>query len=73
MIDCLDGITPIEVKAGNHTISKSFKNFVTKYTPQYAFRLSAKNIGKDEENGIYYFPLYALEFKLDKEENILDK
>lgn len=73
IIDTLDGITPIEVKAGNHTISKSFKNFVTKYTPQYAFRLSAKNIGKDEENGIYYFPLYALEFKLDKEENILDK
>lgn len=67
VIDCLDGITPIEVKAGNHTTSKSFKNFVAKYKPQYAFRLSSKNIGKDEENGIYFYPLYALEFKFDTE------
>lgn len=67
VIDCLDGITPIEVKAGNHTTSKSFKNFVAKYKPQYAFRLSSKNIGKDEDNGIYFYPLYALEFKFDTE------
>lgn len=67
VIDCLDGITPIEVKTGNHTTSKSFKNFVAKYKPQYAFRLSSKNIGKDEENGIYFYPLYALEFKFDTE------
>ena len=60
IIDTLDGITPIEVKAGNHTISKSFKNFVTKYTPQYAFRLSAKNIGKDEEKWYILFSFICI-------------
>lgn len=58
-------ITPLEIKAGTNTVSRSFVNFVTKTTPKKAFRLSQKNIGTN--NNINYVPLYLLELLLKKE------
>lgn len=55
-------ITPLEIKSSRNTVSKSFINFVNQYKPQYAFRLSQKNIGKNAS--IDYIPLYLLEFLL---------
>lgn len=65
-------ITPIEIKAGKHTTSVSFKNFVKKYHPEIAFRLSQKNIGKDDDLNTYFYPLYALEFILDQEKKLFE-
>lgn len=55
-------ITPLEVKAGRNTVSKSFSYFVEKNKPTFAFRLSQKNICY--HNDIMYIPLYLLEFVL---------
>lgn len=60
-------ITPIEIKAGLNTASKSFKNFVEKYKPIHAFRFSQKNIGIAKEGNIVYLPLYLLEILLEHE------
>ena len=60
-------ICPLEVKAGKNTVSKSFTNFVAKYNPRCAFRLSQKNIST--VNNIQYLPLYMLELALDSEKN----
>ncbi|MEJ8737481.1 AAA family ATPase [Erysipelotrichaceae bacterium HCN-30851] len=64
-------ISPIEVKAGRNTASISFKNFIHKYEPKYAFRFSQKNIGKDDANNVCYFPLYAIDFVLENEGRII--
>ena len=60
-------ITPIDIKAGLNTASKSFKNFVEKYKPIHAFRFSQKNIGIAKEGNIVYLPLYLLEILLEHE------
>jgi len=59
-------ITPLEVKAGKNTTSKSFVHFIEKWQPINAFRLSQKNIGKSSLN-VMYIPLYLLEFLLKEE------
>lgn len=64
-------ITPIEVKAGVHTASISFRNYVKKYQPKQSYRFSKKNIGYDEVHQIHYFPLYTVEFLLEQEKQIL--
>ena len=51
------GIIPCEVKASENVKSKSLSVYVTKYNPEYAIRISAKNFGF--ENGIKSVPLYA--------------
>lgn len=63
-------ITPIEVKAGKHTTSKAFHNFVNKYHPTNAFRFSQKNIGIAHDGAIQYLPLYMLDIMLEHEEGI---
>lgn len=63
-------ITPIEVKAGKHTTSKAFRNYVNRYRPTYAFRFSQKNIGISSEDAIQYLPLYLLDIIVEHEQGI---
>jgi predicted AAA+ superfamily ATPase len=51
------GIIPCEIKADINVISKSLSEYVKKYSPDYAIRISAKNFGF--ENNIRSVPLYA--------------
>ena len=51
-------IIPIEVKSGDNTRSKSLNEYINKFNPQYAIRISAKNFGYD--NNIKSVPLYAV-------------
>lgn len=54
----LDGnIIPIEVKSGTHIRSRSLTNYIQKYKPVYAIRLSMRNFGFS--NNIFSVPLYA--------------
>jgi len=53
-----DKIIPIEVKANEHTKSKSLSVYREIYKPEYAIRIAAKNFGF--ENGIKSVPLYAV-------------
>ncbi|MFQ6793186.1 MAG: ATP-binding protein [Thomasclavelia sp.] len=62
-------ICPLEIKAGRNTVSKSFTNFIHKYKPQYAFRLSQKNISTSTD-GVQYVPLYMLELLLQSNDNL---
>ena len=52
-----NGIIPVEVKAGEHTRSRSLEVYINKYRPEYAIRVSAKNFGFD--GTIKSTPLYA--------------
>ena len=51
-------VIPIEVKAGEHIKSRSMSNYIMKYKPAYAIRISARNFGFS--NQIYVIPLYAV-------------
>jgi len=51
-------VVPLEGKSADNVRSKSLKQFVSLYEPEYAVRVSAKNFGY--ENGIKSIPLYAL-------------
>lgn len=62
-------ICPLEIKAGRNTVSKSFTNFIHTYKPQYAFRLSQKNISTSTD-GVQYVPLYLLELLLQSNDNL---
>lgn len=57
-------IIPLEVKASNHTKSKSLNNYMKEYNPKYGIRVSTKNFGF--ENSIKSIPLYAV-FCITKE------
>ncbi|MGL4848205.1 MAG: DUF4143 domain-containing protein [Clostridium sp.] len=58
LIQDKDGnIIPIEVKAAEHVRAKSLNQYIKKYNPKYAIRISGKNFGF--ENGIKSVPLYA--------------
>lgn len=58
LLDNESGIIPIEVKSGTNTKSKSLNEYIKKYKPSYAIRISAKNFGF--ENNIKSIPLYAV-------------
>lgn len=51
-------IVPIEIKAGRHKRSRSLQNYMERYHPAYAIRISALNFG--EGNLIRSIPLYAV-------------
>lgn len=51
-------IVPVEVKSSDNVRSKSLAQFMDKYHPEYAIRVSAKNFGFD--NAIRSVPLYAV-------------
>ncbi|WP_142413613.1 ATP-binding protein [Hathewaya massiliensis] len=58
LIQDKDGyIIPIEVKAAEHVRAKSLQQYIKKYEPKYAIRVSGKNFGF--ENGIKSIPFYA--------------
>jgi predicted AAA+ superfamily ATPase len=50
-------VVPIEVKSADNVRSKSLQQFVSRYTPPFSLRISAKNFGF--ENNIKSIPLYA--------------
>ncbi len=54
-----DGIIPIEVKAGEHTQSKSLKVYYELYHPNYMIRISSKDFGYNPKTKIKSIPLYA--------------
>lgn len=58
IINTVDGIIPVEVKASENTQAKSLKVYMEKYKPSYGIRISAKNFGFS--NGIKSIPLYAV-------------
>ena len=51
-------IIPVEVKSGRRVTSKSLNEYIKKYDPKYAIRISSKNFGL--ENNIKSVPLYAV-------------
>ena len=51
-------IVPVEIKSGRHKRSTSLKNYMEKYKPAYAIRISERNFG--ETDGVRAIPLYAL-------------
>jgi len=51
-------IIPLEVKSADNVRSKSLRQYVSLYNPDYSVRVSAKNFGY--ENGIKSIPLYAV-------------
>lgn len=51
-------IIPLEVKASNHTKSRSLNNYISEYKPKYSIRVSSKNFGFN--NNIKSVPLYAV-------------
>ncbi len=51
-------IVPVEIKSGRHKRSTSLKNYIDKYKPAYAIRISERNFG--EMDGVRSLPLYAL-------------
>ena len=58
IIDTIDGVIPIEVKANDNTTSKSLNYYIKKNNPKYSIRISTKNFGF--ENNIKSVPLYAV-------------
>ena len=51
-------IVPVEIKSGRHKRSTGLKNYMEKYKPAYAIRISERNFG--ETDGVRAIPLYAL-------------
>ncbi|HAN09467.1 MAG TPA: ATPase [Clostridiales bacterium] len=56
--DDMGNIIPIEVKSSENVKSKSLNQYISKYKPPYAIRVSTKNFGF--ENNIKSVPLYAV-------------
>lgn len=56
----VDGIIPIEVKAGDSTKSKSLTRYIDKFNPKYSIRISTKEFGYDLDKKIKSIPLYAV-------------
>ena len=53
-----DMVIPVEIKASDHTRSRSLALYRERYKPSYAIRVSQKNFGL--EQGLRSVPLYAL-------------
>jgi predicted AAA+ superfamily ATPase len=51
-------VFPVEVKSAENVRSKSLIQFISRFTPQFSIRISAKNFGF--ENKIKSIPLYAV-------------
>lgn len=56
--DGTGNVIPLEVKSADSVKSKSLMQFIDKYKPPFAIRVSTKNFGF--ENGIKSIPLYGL-------------
>lgn len=55
-------IIPIEVKSADNTRAKSMAGYVKKYEPEYAFKLSLKNVAENvsARGKMYSLPLYMV-------------
>ena len=55
-------VIPIEVKSADNTRAKSLSQYIAKYHPKIAFRMSMKNIGENMADGtrIISLPLYQV-------------
>ena len=55
-------IVPIEVKAADNTMAKSYRQFAKKYSPPVGFKFSLKNVGRNmvENTETYSLPLYLV-------------
>lgn len=54
----MDGeVIPVEIKSGRHKRSTSLKNYMQKYEPSRAYRLSELNFGVS--GNLFSVPLYA--------------
>ncbi|MHC1731048.1 MAG: ATP-binding protein [Bacteroidales bacterium] len=51
-------VIPVEVKSGDNVRSKSLAEFTRRYSPPFAYRVSFKNFGN--ENNIRSIPFYSL-------------
>lgn len=51
-------IIPVEVKASENVRSRSLSEYISRYSPPYAIRISEKNFGN--ENNIRSVPFYAM-------------
>lgn len=58
ILDTDDGSVPVEIKSGRHRSSKSLKNYIDRYDPYKAVRISANNIGRTDK--LISIPLYAV-------------
>ena len=63
-------LATIEIKRRNIASEEEFNNFIKKYNPSLSLKFSQKNIGENSRN-VRYYPLYTLEFILNKEKPIL--
>lgn len=58
LLQTQDGLViPVEVKSAENVRSKSLHQFISRYSPQFSIRISAKNFGF--ENRIKSIPLYS--------------
>jgi len=55
-------IIPIEVKAGTNTKAKSLQAYMKKYDPIYALKFTGNQLGFDNKNKIYNYPLYMVSY-----------
>lgn len=55
-------IVPIEVKAADNTRAKSIRQYITRYHPKIAVKMSLKNVGDNEEgtSWVVSLPLYQV-------------
>ena len=55
-------IIPVEVKSADNTKAQSLRQFIKKYSPEVAIKLSLKNVGDNvqDETKIYSVPLYCI-------------
>ena len=51
-------IIPVEVKSGRSTQAKSLGQFIRKYSPRYAVKLSAQNLRRETKKIVRNYPLY---------------
>ena len=53
-----DTLVPVEVKSGTRTQAKSLRQYMLKYSPQRAVKISAKPLNRQEGKALQNYPLY---------------
>jgi hypothetical protein len=53
-----DTLVPVEVKSGTRTQAKSLRQYMLKYSPQRAVKISAKPLNRQEGEALQNYPLY---------------
>ncbi len=58
LLECGDGLVPVEVKSEQNLRSKSLRSYIDRYQPPFALRFSLAGYRKQED--ITNVPLYAI-------------